>query len=134
MTSADTLRQSGAHRVSAAARHDAAGSYGRSRRTTVLCEQHARDPAATTTAHVQRYALELVGATCVNGTRTGTVRALTSSQTGDYWMTRWLPSSFVVCFAAASMLAVAPNAFAQNNSIGAARDLYAAAPYNYALS
>jgi TonB family protein len=49
-------------------------------------------------------------------------------------MTRWLQSSFVACVVATGTLTIVPNALAQKNSLGAARDLYVAAAYDDALS
>src|SRR5258706_9640236 len=49
-------------------------------------------------------------------------------------MTRGLRSSFVVCIVAAGPLTMAPAALAQSRSLGSARDLYAAAAYEDALT
>src|SRR6266851_7314208 len=47
-------------------------------------------------------------------------------------MTRWMQSS-LVAFAATGLLAVVSTALAQNDSLGAARELYVAAAYEDAL-
>ena len=51
-------------------------------------------------------------------------------------MTRWLRSALVACFVATGALTIVPNALAQSppGSLGAARDLYAAAAYDDALT
>jgi TonB family protein len=48
-------------------------------------------------------------------------------------MTRWLRSTCAACFVATGTLTIVPNALAQS-SLGAARDLYAAAAYDDALT
>ena len=51
-------------------------------------------------------------------------------------MTRWLRSALVACLVATGALTIVPNALAQSppGSLGAARDLYAAAAYEDALT